>query len=664
MFKNKNKNKNFLYHIIFIIFWCLTPLFAHAASLAISINSPSYAATVDGAISITAVAQGADSSATVQFSIDGTVLNTVPLSSTNNVFSYTWNTITSFNGNHILSATITDGAQTAISGGVAVSVENAGNNLGSLGVNIILPIASAVLSGTTTISASTTGPYSIRNVQFILNNSDMGAPISIADTTGDYDFQLNTIPYQNGSYTLSAIVTDIYGHTSNSNNSITFTIQNALQANAPSIILTAPLGGQTVSGTVQVAAAVTQGAYPIQNVQFMLDGADLGSAVTTPISSSSSSGSAAASSVYTYSWDTTTATAGAHSLSAVVTDTSSQTTTSGMVNVTVSNSAPLVSITAPVASSTITGTTTLTATVTTNSSSSPIQYVQFMVDGNNVGVPVTYPITSNVAGTVSGTFTSTYSYTLDSSTLFNGVHSIGASVLDQTDHTANATAISITTSNLGSPNAPVSPANPISPTLPNSPASPTNGNSGGVDPNNTLVVLNGTYYVIKSGQLSGITSPGILNSIGYAFNQAVPASTADSQLPVGANVAPGNGSLVKTAADPTVYVIADQQRHPFTSAAVFAGLGYSFASVRTVTAPELDSLPLGITVSSATSQHFQGTDVSSGGTVYWLDDTSRHPYTSSSVYNSWHIAGNFSTVVPANSADLTLPVAASVVPRG
>jgi hypothetical protein len=629
--------------------------YAHATSLSINITGPSYSATVDGAISITAVALGADSAATVQFSIDGTVLNDVPITSTNNLYSYTWNTISSFNGNHILSATITDGGQTATSGGVAVSVENAGNNLGSLGVNIISPIAAAVVSGTTTITASTTGPYSIRSVQFILNNSDMGAPVSIPDASKNYDFVLNTIPYQNGSYTLSAIVTDIYGHTSNSNNTITFTIQNALQGNAPSIIMTAPSDGLTASGTVQVTAAVKQGAYPIQNVQFMLDGADLGSVVTSPTSSSSANGSSAASSVYSYSWDTTTAIAGAHSLSAIVTDTSGQTAAAPAVNVTVSNNGPVISITSPMGGSTITGVTTLTATISLSKTSSAIEYVQFTVDGKNVGAPVNYALTSNVAGTVSGTTLSTYSYNWDSSTVANGTHSISASVLDQTSHSANAAALSVTTSNTSSPNVPASPANPTP---------PANGNSGGVDPNNTLVVLNGTYYVIKSGQLSGITSPGILNSIGYAFNQAVPASSADSQLPVGANLAPGNGSLVKTAADPTVYVIADQQRHAFASADVFTALGYSFKSVLTVTTPELNVLPLGNSVSSATAQHLQGTDVSYQGTVYWLDDTSRHPYTSSSVYNSWHIVGNFSTVVPANSADLALPVAAPVVPRG
>lgn len=629
--------------------------YAQAASLSINITGPSYSATVDGAISITAVALGADSAATVQFSIDGTVLNDVPITSTNNLYSYTWNTISSFNGNHILSATITDNGQTATSGGVAVSVENAGNNLGSLGVNILSPIAAAVVSGTTTITASTTGPYSIRNVQFLINNSDMGAPVSIPDASKNYDFVLNTVPYQNGSYTLSAIVTDIYGHTSNSNNTITFTIQNALQGNSPSIIMTAPANGLTASGTMQVTAAVKQGAYPIQNVQFLLDNADLGSVVTSPTSSSAAGGSPAADSVYSYSWDTTTSLAGAHSLSAIVTDTSGQAATSRVVNVTVSNNGPIIAITAPVAGSTITGSSTLTATITLSKTSSAIEYVQFSIDGKNVGAPVNYTLTSNVAGTVTGTTLSTYLYTWDSSTVANGTHSIGASVLDQTSHSANAAAISVTTSNASAPNAPVSPANP---------ASPTNGNPGGADPNNTLVVLNGTYYVIKSGQLSGITSPGILNSIGYAFNQAVPASSADSQLPLGANLAPGNGSLVKTAADPTVFVIADQQRHAFASADVFTAFGYSFKSVLTVTTPELNALPLGSSVSSATAQHLQGTDISYQGTVYWLDDISRHPYTSSSVYNSWHIAGNFSTVVPAVSADLALPVAAPVVPRG
>jgi hypothetical protein len=273
--------------------------------------------------------------------------------------------------------------------------------------------------------------------------------------------------------------------------------------------------------------------------------------------------------------------------------------------------------------------------------------VQFTVDGKNVGTPLTYAITDG-----------SYSYTWDSSTVYNGTHVIGALVLDQTSHSANAQTASVTTSNA---NAPAAPTTPTTPTTPS--GTDTSGSATGAHPNGALVILNGTYYVVRSGQLIGITSPGILASMGYSFAEAVPASTADSQLTVGANAAPSDGSLVKSPTDPTVYVIADQQRHPFASSSAFTGHGYSFASVLTVTTPELYQLPLGSAVASVSDRHMHGADVSDNGIVYWLDDTSRHPYPSVDVWNSWHPDNDFSTVVPANAADLALPIANAVTAR-
>lgn len=598
--------------------------FAHAATLAVNVSSPTFDQNVSGTVSLVATVTGGDSAATVQFAVDGTPLSTQAVLGMNGSYSSTWDSTKVSNGSHTISATVFDDGSTAISDGISANVNNVGNN-GQLGVTIISPAAAAVVSGVTTLIASTGGPYAARSVQFLINGSDMGGPVTVPDASGNYDFTMNSVQYQNGSYTLSAIVTDIYGHTANAAVSVTFTVRNSLAGNSPSVIMTAPAGGVSLSGTVQLSAAVTLGSAPIQSVQFLLDGADLGSAVTAPSSAAT----------YMYSWDTTTATEGAHALSAIVTDTAGATGSSSAVSISVANDLPTIAITAPAAGATLTGSVALTAAVTAGAS--PIQYVQFTVDGRDVGVPVTYAIT-----------TGNYSYTWDSSTVYNGTHAIGAEVLDQTSHSAQAPTVSVTTSNAGSPAAP---------------AGTTTASAPGVHPNHTLIVLNGTYYVISGSQLLGITSPGILASMGYTFSEAVPASAADGQLTVGQNAAPSDGSLVKTATDQTVYVIADQQRHPFSSASAFTGHGYSFASVLTVTSPELYDLPLGAAVTSVSSQHLHGADVSNNGTVYWLDDTSRHPYPSLDVWNSWHIPGDFSTVVPANSADLSLPVANAVVAR-
>ena len=91
----------------------------------------------------------------------------------------------------------------------------------------------------------------------------------------------------------------------------------------PTVSISAPSSGP-VSGSVAVSATASS-TVGIANVQFKLDGASLGSAVS--------------SSPYTTQWSTAGATNGAHTLTAVATDNFGQPATSNPVIVTVSNSA-------------------------------------------------------------------------------------------------------------------------------------------------------------------------------------------------------------------------------------------------------------------------------------------------------------------------------------
>ncbi len=89
----------------------------------------------------------------------------------------------------------------------------------------------------------------------------------------------------------------------------------------PTIDITAPLDASTVSGSVAVTASAS-GPRPISNVQFKLDGSNLGAADTTA--------------PYGVTWNSTGSTNAFHTVSAVVTDNSSDTATDS-VSVSVSN---------------------------------------------------------------------------------------------------------------------------------------------------------------------------------------------------------------------------------------------------------------------------------------------------------------------------------------
>ncbi|MBN9520556.1 DUF4082 domain-containing protein [bacterium] len=89
----------------------------------------------------------------------------------------------------------------------------------------------------------------------------------------------------------------------------------------PSVAITSPTGGSTVSGTTTVTASASDN-VGVTSVQFLLDGANLGSQDTAA--------------PYSVSWNTATASNGSHTLSAVARDAAGNTATAS-VTVTVNN---------------------------------------------------------------------------------------------------------------------------------------------------------------------------------------------------------------------------------------------------------------------------------------------------------------------------------------
>jgi hypothetical protein len=189
------------------------------------------------------------------------------------------------------------------------------------------------------------------------------------------------------------------------------------------------------------------------------------------------------------------------------------------------------------------------------------------------------------------------------------------------------------------------------------------GDQPKADIDGTLINSNNTIYLIQDQQLHGFTLPAVLASYGYTVSQAISASTADQALPVGAVMLPNEGSLVKDPNDPEIFLVSGQQLHPFVSLDVFSGLGYSLSSVFEISTTDLHALPVGDAITSSASAHLRGTEVVSGQTVYWIGSAGRYAYDSINVYNSWHLQNDFSKIVPANNADLLLPLAGISSPR-
>jgi hypothetical protein len=290
----------------------LLPGTAHAqlGGLIVTVTSPSPGATVSNTVTITASVNPLGALlGGVQFIVDGTDLGAEDMTSP---YSIPWNTLGSANGTHTLRARARNllGIQFT-SNPVTVTVSN---DALPPTVAISAPANGAVVTGTIAVTATASDNVGVTGVQFRLDGANLGAE----DTSAPYSTSWNTSGAAPGNHTLSAVARDAAGNTTLSS-SVTVSVGDATP---PSVTLTAPAPGATVSGNVAVSASASDN-VGVAGVQFRLDGANLGAEDTTA--------------PYSVTWQTTTAANGAHTLTAVARDTDGNTTTSAAVSVTVSN---------------------------------------------------------------------------------------------------------------------------------------------------------------------------------------------------------------------------------------------------------------------------------------------------------------------------------------
>ena len=103
----------------------------------------------------------------------------------------------------------------------------------------------------------------------------------------------------------------------------------------------------------------------------------------------------------------------------------------------------------------------------------------------------------------------------------------------------------------------------------------------------------------------------------------------------------------------TIYMIARGQKRGFTSAEVFFSLGYQFHQAIPI---DLSDYPSGTPIYSSTETHPNGAlilDKNDNRTVWWILDQTRQGFQSAEVFHTYGF--DFSKIVPANDADMSLP---------
>jgi hypothetical protein len=282
-------------------------------------------------------------------------------------------------------------------------------------VSLVAPTAGTTVQGTTTVSASASDNAGVASVWVTVD----GAPTGQEDTTAPYQIAWDTKTVSNGTHNLRAVARDVAGNVSSSA-PVAVTVGNpTADTTAPSVSLSAPAAGASVSGTATVSASASDN-VGVTSVQFTLNGVNLGSPDTTA--------------PYGISWNTTGAANGTHTLRAVARDAAGNVTTSAARSVTVSNqsadaTAPTVSLSAPAAGAAVSGTVAVSATA---SDSVGVSSVQFTLNGVNLGAADT---------------SAPYTISWNTTSAANGTHVLGAVARDAAGNARTAASRTVTVSN-------------------------------------------------------------------------------------------------------------------------------------------------------------------------------------------------------------------------
>jgi len=194
------------------------------------------------------------------------------------------------------------------------------------------------------------------------------------------------------------------------------TYSDGSHAIAPTVSVSAPAAGATVSGSsVTLSAAASDDRY-VSQVKFSVDGAPVGTATQSP---------------WSVTWDSTTVGNGSHAITATATDDAGNTSTSSQVTVTVANyAAPAVSITSPAGGATLKGTVTVSASA---SAAAGVGKVELYVDNIRLTTLTSAPYS--------------YSWNTLDGTVYDGSHSLTAKAYDVYGQVTTSAAVSVTLAN-------------------------------------------------------------------------------------------------------------------------------------------------------------------------------------------------------------------------
>ncbi len=348
----------------------------------VNIVAPAAGATYTAGSSVVLFANASDSDGTVssvRFLVDGEVVGGALGSAP---YSTVW-TPTAAGTYSITAIAVDNDFNATTSTAVSVTINAAAGTLPT--VSITSPGGGTALTTRSTIPITVgVSSLSVTSVEFFDNGVSLG-------TDNATPFALNWSPTAPGVHRLVAVATA--GTNIVSSAPVDITVAAAVSPTAPTISLTSPTNGATVSigtvppSSVNLSATASDGDGTIARVEFYVNGQQVGTDSDFP---------------YTVTFTPTSI--GSFTVHALAVDNTGNVSTSGSVTFTsVASGAPTVTITAPTAGASIPVNTLRTVDATVVAAAGrTITSVQFFAGATSIGTDTTFPYSVNWTPTSTG----------------------------------------------------------------------------------------------------------------------------------------------------------------------------------------------------------------------------------------------------------------------
>ncbi|HEX8698891.1 MAG TPA: kelch repeat-containing protein [Myxococcaceae bacterium] len=364
----------------------------------VTLTAPGAGATLSGTVTLSATASDDRAVTKVAFFVGSTQVG----SDTAAPFSFNYNTRSEANGAQVITAMAYDAANNVgASAPVNVTFDN---DFTPPSVTLTTPGEGETLTGTVVFTATASDDRALTRVAFFVGTTQVGT-----DNTAPFSFSYNTRSQANGAKVLTAKAYDAVNNVGTSA-PVNVTFDNDFTP--PSVTLTAPGEGETLTGTV-VLTATASDAAGIARVAFFVGTTQVGSDTTAPFS---------------FSYNTRSQANGAKVLTAKAYDTLNNVGTSAPVNVTFDNdlTPPTTSIASPTSGATLSGVVQIDAIASDDRGT--LTKVEFFQGSTLLGTDTTAP----------------YSWTWDTTKAPIGNHTLKTRAWDAAGNSAYSANVTVT----------------------------------------------------------------------------------------------------------------------------------------------------------------------------------------------------------------------------